>query len=349
MTASAGPATVGVPRAVVERILRARSVLTICHERPEADALGAALGVALAVEQLGARAVPVCADPVPEMYHFLRGMERFRGDPEGERFDLIVVVDCGELARVGPVLERHPELFGSVPIVNIDHHRSNTGFGEVDWVDPIAAAACEQVTLLAQALGVPLTAADGTLAAALLAGIVIDTATFQHPNATPRTLRVAADLPLQAERPAEALRPGPCRNGDRGRSADPRFAHRGGPRALRGWVEPLRGAHRSALPERDRGHRPALHRAGAPHARKRAHGPGRRRDRPGRAVRRWGPPPRRWRDDRGTPGRGPQAGPRRGARPAPGRSLGGRGRGERAAGAPRGGEAGPLGRRGGRA
>ena len=194
MTASAGPATVGVPRAVVERILRARSVLTICHERPEADALGAALGVALAVEQLGARAVPVCADPVPEMYHFLRGMERFRSDPADERFDLIVVVDCGELARVGPVLERHPELFGSVPIVNIDHHASNTGFGEVDWVDPIAAAACEQVTLLVQALGVPLTAADGTLAAALLAGIVIDTATFQHPNATPRTLRVAADL-----------------------------------------------------------------------------------------------------------------------------------------------------------
>src|SRR3989337_146721 len=155
MTASAGPATVGVPRAVVERILRARSVLTICHERPEADAVGAALGVALAVEQLGARAVPVCADPVPEMYHFLRGMERFRSDPADERFDLIL---------------------------------------EVDWVDPIAAAACEQVTLLVQALGVPLTAADGTLAAALLAGIVIDTATFQHPNATPRTLRVAADL-----------------------------------------------------------------------------------------------------------------------------------------------------------
>ena len=183
-----------VPPAVVERLARARNVMSICHERPESDALGAALGVALIVENLGGRAVPVCSDPVPAMYDFLRGMERVRSDPGDGPYDLIVAVDCGELARVGSVLGRHPELFRTVPILNIDHHVSNSGFGEIDWVDPKAAAACEQVALLAGAMGVPLTAADGALAAALMAGIVIDTATFQHPNTTPRTLRVAADL-----------------------------------------------------------------------------------------------------------------------------------------------------------
>ena len=183
-----------VPAAVVERVASARNVMTVCHERPEADALGSALGVALAVEAQGGVAVPVCSDPVPAMYDFLRGMDRFRTDPGDGSFDLIVAVDCGDLARVGSVLERRPELFRDVPIVNIDHHVSNTGFGAVDWVDPTAAAACEQVTLLVQALGVPLDVAEGTLADALLAGIVIDTATFQHPNTTPRTLRVAADL-----------------------------------------------------------------------------------------------------------------------------------------------------------
>jgi phosphoesterase RecJ-like protein len=186
--------TGAVPTAVVERIARARSVLTVCHERPEADALGAALGVALIVEHGGGHATPVCSDPVPTMYDFLRGMERVRRDPGDGPYDLIVAVDCGDLARVGPILERHADLFRSVPIVNIDHHVSNSGFGEIDWVDPTAAAACEQVTLLAQAMDVPLDAADGALAAALMAGIVIDTATFQHPNTTPRTLRVAADL-----------------------------------------------------------------------------------------------------------------------------------------------------------
>ncbi|HTS15863.1 MAG TPA: DHHA1 domain-containing protein, partial [Candidatus Sulfotelmatobacter sp.] len=66
--------------------------------------------------------------------------------------------------------------------------------GAVDWVDPQAAATCEMTTLLAGRLGVPLDAAGGQLAASLVAGLVIDTATFQHPNTTPRTLRVAAEL-----------------------------------------------------------------------------------------------------------------------------------------------------------
>lgn len=184
-----------VPSEVVERIRRARRVLTVCHENPEPDALGSALAVALAVEQLGARATPVCADPVPPMYDFIPRIDRFRQDPEaGIDYDLIVVSDCGDLRRVGPVLERHAHLFANVPIVNIDHHVSNTGFGELDWIDPQAAATCEMASLLLPRLAVRLDAADGALAANLLAGLVIDTANFQHPNSTPRTLRVAAEL-----------------------------------------------------------------------------------------------------------------------------------------------------------
>lgn len=185
----------GVPQAVVERIAGARNVLTVCHENPEADALGSALAVALAVEQLGGRATPVCADPAPEMYDFMPRIDRFRQDPDPDiDYDLIVVGDCGDLERVGSVLARNAELFGRVPIVNIDHHISNPGFGELDWIDATAAATCEMDTLLVPALGVPLTAADGAIAAALIAGVVIDTANFQHPNVTARTLRAAAEL-----------------------------------------------------------------------------------------------------------------------------------------------------------
>jgi phosphoesterase RecJ-like protein len=184
-----------VPTDVIERIRSARVVLTVCHENPEADALGSALAVALAVEELGGRATPVCADPVPQMYDFMPRIDRFRQDPDPAlAYDLIVVGDCGDLERIGPVLGRNAEVFGRVPIVNIDHHISNTGFGAVDWIDATAAATCEMDTLLMPALGVPLSAADGAIAAALIAGVVIDTANFQHPNVTPRTLRVAAEL-----------------------------------------------------------------------------------------------------------------------------------------------------------
>ncbi|HEY7941785.1 MAG TPA: DHH family phosphoesterase [Candidatus Limnocylindrales bacterium] len=184
-----------VPEAVVTTLRGARRVLTVCHENPEADALGSALAHALLVEALGGTAWPICADAVPPMYDFIPGLTRFRRAPEpGVAYDLIVVGDCGELERIGPLLRDHAELFGRVPILDIDHHKSNAGFGAVDWIDPSAAATCEMTTLLAARLEVPLDAAGGQLAANLMAGLVIDTATFQHPSTTPRTLRAAAEL-----------------------------------------------------------------------------------------------------------------------------------------------------------
>jgi bifunctional oligoribonuclease and PAP phosphatase NrnA len=187
--------TDAVPDEVVERLRSARRVLTICHENPEADALGSALAIALLVEAGGGVATPVCADPVPAMYAFMPGMDRFGREPDPAiDYDLLVVGDCGELERIGPVLESHRGLFERVPILDIDHHKSNPRFGQVDWVDPTSSATCEMVTLLARRMNVPLTAAGGMLATALAGGVVMDTGNFQHPNVTPRTLVVSAAL-----------------------------------------------------------------------------------------------------------------------------------------------------------
>lgn len=184
-----------VPDEVVGMLANARRALTICHENPEADALGSALAIAMIVESGGGVATPVCADPLPPMYAFMPGMERFRREPDPSLdYDLIVVGDCGELERIGPVLESHRELFGRVPILDIDHHKSNPLFGKIDWVDAKSSATCEMVTLLARRMQIPLTAGDGMLATALAGGIVMDTGNFQHPNVTPRTLVVSAAL-----------------------------------------------------------------------------------------------------------------------------------------------------------
>jgi bifunctional oligoribonuclease and PAP phosphatase NrnA len=184
-----------VPQEVLDRLRAARRVLTICHENPEADALGSALAIALLVEANGGVATPVCADPIPAMYDFMPGLDRFRREPAADfDYDLLVVGDCGELERIGPVLESHRALFERVPILDIDHHISNPHFGAFDWVDPRSSATCEMVTLLAWRMGVPLTANDGVLAFALAAGVVMDTGNFQHTNTSPRTLVVAAAL-----------------------------------------------------------------------------------------------------------------------------------------------------------
>jgi phosphoesterase RecJ-like protein len=170
-------------------------VLAVGHENPDADTLGATLGVVRLIEANGALADPVCTDPIPPLYDFLDGVERFRTDPDpAAPYDLVVISDCGSLERIGDVAGRHAELFARLPRVIIDHHASNDADGEADWIDPQAAATCEMVTILAIRLGLPLDAGGGGLAAGLMAGIVMDTATFAHPNATPRTLVVAAAL-----------------------------------------------------------------------------------------------------------------------------------------------------------
>jgi phosphoesterase RecJ-like protein len=184
-----------VPDSVVERIRAARHVLAVSHENPDADTVGSTLAICRFVEQLGGKATPVCSDPVPVLYDFLADVDRFRTDPDPrESYDLLVISDCGSLDRIGSVRHRHPLLFGELPRVAIDHHASNDAAGVADWIDPLAAATCEMTALLAVRLGIPLDLDDGALATALMSGIVMDTATFAHPNATPRTLVVSAAL-----------------------------------------------------------------------------------------------------------------------------------------------------------
>jgi phosphoesterase RecJ-like protein len=195
VTLDLAPWAASVPDAVVERLRHARRVLAVSHENPDADTLGATLAVCAMVRALGGRADPVCTDPAPALYDFLPGVADFRTDPDpAADYDLLVVSDCGSLDRVGAVAQRHAELFARLPRVVIDHHASNDDAGEGVWIDPASAATCEMVALLAVRLGCPLDLDDAAIATALMAGIVMDTATFAHPNATPRTLVVSAAL-----------------------------------------------------------------------------------------------------------------------------------------------------------
>ena len=175
---------------VLEAIRGAERITAICHENPDADSLGAALALRFAAEGLGKRVEVVAADGVPPFLAGLPGAEDVRRAPELEP-DVAVVVD-GPLSRTGGVVRDHGDWLARATIVNIDHHISNDGSGvAAAFVDAEAAATCEMMAMLLPELGVEL---DERIATVLAAGIVQDTHTFAHPNATPRTLRVMADL-----------------------------------------------------------------------------------------------------------------------------------------------------------
>jgi bifunctional oligoribonuclease and PAP phosphatase NrnA len=185
---------------VVDLIRGASRVTTICHENPDGDTLGAGIALAVAAERLGKVAEVVCADPPPPFLASLPGIERVRRAPTLEP-DVAVVVDAAELSRTGSIATEHADWLARAKVVNVDHHISNPGFGVAQLVDPQAAATCELVALLMPELGVEV---DQELATLLMTGIVQDTHTFAHPNTTPRTLRVAAQL-LEAGAPLSSI------------------------------------------------------------------------------------------------------------------------------------------------
>ncbi len=174
---------------VVAAIRGADRITTICHENPDADTLGAAMALRIAAERLGKQAEVVSADVPPPFLGFVPRVAEVRRAPQLEP-GLAIVVDA-PLSRTGAVARDCGAWLERATIANIDHHISNEGEGAIAFIDPAAAATCEMIALLLPELGVGL---DAELATCLLAGIVQDTHTFVHPNATPRTLRVAATL-----------------------------------------------------------------------------------------------------------------------------------------------------------
>ena len=111
-------------------------------------------------------------------------------------FSLIIVLDTGNLEHLGPLYEKNVKLFFETPVINIDHHASNTDFGQVNLVNSTAASTTEilydYLVYLEKKMGKKFITAD--VATLLLAGLITDTGSFQHANTSPRSLEVAAEL-----------------------------------------------------------------------------------------------------------------------------------------------------------
>lgn len=114
-----------------------------------------------------------------------------QGEPP---YDLIVVMDTADLPLLGSLYRDHVTLFNDIPILNIDHHISNTGFGQVQIVDPTAASATEVLYHWFSSDPAWRILITKDIATLLLTGLITDTRSFQNANTTPRSLEVAAAL-----------------------------------------------------------------------------------------------------------------------------------------------------------
>lgn len=167
---------------------RAHTIYIATHISPDGDAIGSALGLALALGVLGKRCTVACADPAPASVSFLPGSKMIVPQSPTTQ-DVIVVVDTGDTGRLGSLYT--PQAFSRRTVINIDHHITNARFGTINIIDPQSAAVGEMIYLLVQALGVPL---NSMIATCLLTAMVTDTIGFRTSSTTPRTLHAAAAL-----------------------------------------------------------------------------------------------------------------------------------------------------------
>jgi phosphoesterase RecJ-like protein len=177
-------------RETIDALQAATTCLIVTHAKPDGDAVGATLGLRRLLAAQGRTPAALSFGAMPARYAFLVG--------PGETLPLsdclaagpaaIAVLDCGDPERAPILLD--PALKG-VPVINIDHHPSNTGFGNVNLVDSTASSTGELICRLAARAGWPLTR---DVAEPLWVAIVTDTGRFAYSNTGAETLQAAATL-----------------------------------------------------------------------------------------------------------------------------------------------------------
>lgn len=184
---------------VVHAVLQREHFLIMTHVRPDADALGSQLALGMTLEAIGKKVAYWSSDIVPEKFFYLPGIGRITPPERISEtwFDCVISVDCASFERLGAARHavknfRKPPPVESAPFcINIDHHESNTRFGDLNYIDTAAPASGQITYDLICAAGWPI---SREIAVCLYAAISTDTGSFQYPNTTSRTMRVAADL-----------------------------------------------------------------------------------------------------------------------------------------------------------
>lgn len=168
-------------------IKQQKSFLIVTHVNPEPDTIGAALSLYHYIKSLGKKVRVYNEDVLPKFMQFMKYSSVITTAVPAKKIDVLICVDAGSTDMLG---SKFDSLKCGV-CVNIDHHRTNTMYGDINIVDPCSSATCELLYRLFREMRAPV---DATVAALLLAGIIYDTGSFKYRNTTFSTLKIASEL-----------------------------------------------------------------------------------------------------------------------------------------------------------
>jgi len=173
---------------IIESVNESRRILLIAHIQPDGDTVGACFALKAAIKQSGKEAAVACGSGMPRQYAFLAGKAPyFFGETPPAAYELAIAVDCADRERVGGLVS----VFDAAEkTVNIDHHRSNTRFADINLVSDVSSAG-EIVYGILREMDTDI---DRYIARCLYAAIATDTGNFTYSNTNPNAMRITAEL-----------------------------------------------------------------------------------------------------------------------------------------------------------
>jgi phosphoesterase RecJ-like protein len=174
---------------IINHLKNSRRLLIASHVNPDGDAIGSLIAAGLMFKAAGKEIQLYNESPIPAVYRFLPGVELIRrhvDDMNG--YDTAVVLDCGELSRIGeiePVVRQIPT------IINIDHHITNDGFGDFQMIDTSACATSEMIYRLTKRMAIPI---DASMATCIYTGILTDTGSFRFSNTNHSAFAICGEM-----------------------------------------------------------------------------------------------------------------------------------------------------------
>ena len=171
-------------------ILNADKVIITAHTSLDGDSIGSSLGLYGCLKKIKNEVQVVFKEQPPKEFSFLPYYSNIKVTEEEiiEENDLLIVLDCGNVERINLNVD---VIKWKNNIINIDHHKSNEEYGNINWVDSNRAAVGELIFELAQQLELEL---DENISKCLYTSLITDTGSFKYSNTSKRTHQIAGEL-----------------------------------------------------------------------------------------------------------------------------------------------------------
>ena len=171
---------------ILEAIKRSKTILLLSHENPDGDAIGSLMASYHMLKNMN-KDVDCVIPLIPDTFRFLKGIDEVR-EKSDKGYDLAIVLDCANVDRVGQI---NNELTRCKKMIVIDHHASNSGYGDINYLEENTASCCQVLYYLFKGWNIEI---NNEIGEALATGLLTDTAGFRNDNVDKNTFLMAAEL-----------------------------------------------------------------------------------------------------------------------------------------------------------